>query len=41
MEKFESIIDDWIDLIEISFLSETKKEEYMSLLGERKAKIFS
>lgn len=40
LEKFTSILEKWERLIEISFLSEEKKEKYFSLLTARKNRIF-
>jgi len=40
LEKFESVINEWFELIEISFLSKGKKEAYVNLLYLRRKRIF-
>lgn len=40
LEKFHSVFERWDKMIDISFLSEQKKEKYFSLLTARKNRIF-
>lgn len=40
LEKFELVWGEWLKTIEISFLSEEKREEYISLLSSRKNRIY-
>lgn len=36
-EQFKECFDDWIRLLEISFLSETRKESYLAVLKQRRS----
>lgn len=40
LKKFELVWEEWLKTIKISFLSEEKKEKYISLLFSRKSRIF-
>ncbi|MCF8241652.1 MAG: HipA domain-containing protein [Melioribacteraceae bacterium] len=41
LAKFDSVFEDWLKLIDVSFLSKEKKESYYSLISERRNRIFN